>query len=962
MLVNVRLIMKKQGSHSVPPQTVIRTRRSHRTGWPSMLTCVGRLCGWLVVLLLLGMPLDAIAQGKIAGRVLDADTGDPLPGVNVVIDGLQQGTITDLDGNYIIVNVRPGEYTLVFSFIGFQTQRISNIRVVTGQTTRYNIEMREEIIQGEEVVVVAERPLVQKDLTASKKTVSAEEIDALPVEGFLGVITTQAGVNQGPGGEIHIRGGRSNEVSYLVDGMSVANPFETNGLATGVAADAIQELTVISGAFNAEYGKAMSGIVNVVTKEGGDRLEGSVSVYGGDTFTSGENRDIFMTPDEVNLNAYTLETTFGGPLPFLKKLRFFTSFRRDVDDGHIFGIRRHLPSDSANFNATPIYYEIQGRPWWEYEGLFIERDPDTGNLLINEGEPLPLPGEVVSMNPRESSNFIGKLTLTPIPGSKLEYAYLTDYSKRTPFSFAYRFNPDGVAQRRDRSYNHSFHWTHTLDDRTFYTARLSFATNTFRSFLYEDPTDPRYVKDLSSIGEGTVVGFPGNNFLFGGNQKTHIRERSNSIRAKGDFVRQFGVIHEVKAGVELVLHSLDRQNFAVLFDGNLYQEPTVPDVTTPTHDEYENQRVTEFSAYAQDKLEFEDFIINAGVRFEHFNPNGDYIPDLLDPNGGLAPAETKNLVLPRLGVSFPITETGIIHFSYGHFAQMPPLRRLYDNPEFEFPKNTVPTFGNTDMRPERTVQYEFGLQQQIGEYLAFDITGYFKDIRDYLAPQTVRYSTIAGEDQYTIYLNKDYANVKGVTFALTKRRARNGLLSATLDYTFQIAEGNNDDTNAFFFNFLSGRENELEVIPLDFDQRHVLSSTVTLSRPGDFGISFIGQFGTGYPYSPLLIDQKIDQLPNSGRKPAQTKLDAHLFKEFNFDNMRLRAFVKVFNVLDRLNERFVFNDTGRATYSLNGQRGVHAAWEPYYGQAGINDLALYNTRPHYYSAPREVRLGAMLFF
>lgn len=922
-----------------------------------------RWFGLMAALLVLAwMPVDALAQGKIAGRVTDAETGDPLPGVNVVLDGLQQGTITDLDGNYIIVNVRPGDYTLVFSFVGFQTQRISEIRVTTGQTTRYNLDMREEIIQGEEVLVVAERPLVQKDLTASKKTVTAEEIDALPVEGFFGVIATQAGVNQGPGGEIHIRGGRSNEVSYLVDGLSVANPFDTNGLATGVAADAIQELTVISGAFNAEYGKAMSGIVNVVTKEGGNRFEGSVSVYGGDTFTSGENRDIFLTPDNVSVNVYTLEATLGGPLPFARKVRFFTSFRRDVDDGHIFGIRRHLPSDSANFNATPIYYEIQGRPWWEYDGVFIERDPNTGSLSVTEGDPVPLPNEVVSMNPRESSNFIGKLSLNPFPGSKLEYSYLTDFGKRTPFSFSYRFNPDGVGQSRDRSHNHSVHWTHTLDDRTFYTARLSYAKSTFRSFLYEDPNDPRYVKDLSSIGGGTVVGFPGNNFLFGGNQKGHVREESNSFRLKADFTRQFGVIHEAKGGIELALHSLDRQNFAVLFDGNLYREPTVPDVNTPTHDIYEDQSVTEFSAYLQDKLEFEDFIINAGVRFEHFNPNGDYIPDLLDPNGGLAPAETKNLVLPRLGVSFPITEKGIIHFSYGHFAQMPPLRRLYDNPEFEFPKNSVPTFGNTNMRPERTVQYEFGLQQQIGDHLAFDVTGYFKDIRDYLAPQRVRYSTIAGEDQYTIYLNKDYANVKGVTFALTKRRERNGLLSATLDYTFQIAEGNNDNANAFFFNFLSGRENELEVIPLDFDQRHIISSTVTISRPGDFGISFIGQFGTGYPYSPLLIDQKIDQLPNSGRKPAQTKLDAHLYKEFTFDTARLRAFVKVFNVLDRLNERFVFNDTGRSTYSLNGQRGVHAAWEPYYGQPGINDLAAYNTRPHYYSAPREIRVGATLFF
>ena len=90
------------------------------------------------------------------------------------------------------------------------------------------------------------------------------------------------------------------------------------------------------------------------------------------------------------------------------------------------------------------------------------------------------------------------------------------------------------------------------------------------------------------------------------------------------------------------------------------------------------------------------------------------------------------------------------------------------------------------MRPERTVQYEIGLQQQIGPNLAFDITGFFKDIRDYLASQRIRFSTIAGEDQFTIFLNRDYANVRGITFALTRRRDRGGLLSANIDYTFQF--------------------------------------------------------------------------------------------------------------------------------------------------------------------------------
>jgi hypothetical protein len=177
-----------------------------------------------------------------------------------------------------------------------------------------------------------------------------------------------------------------------------------------------------------------------------------------------------------------------------------------------------------------------------------------------------------------------------------------------------------------------------------------------------------------------------------------------------------------------------------------------------------------------------------------------------------------------------------------------------------------------------------------------------------------------------------------------------------------VAEGNNISTNAFFFNVLSGRENELELVPLSFDQRHIISSTITLTKSRNWGLSFIGQAATGYPYTPMLIDQKIDQLPNQERKPMQFKLDMQASKTLTLGGLDARAFVRVFNLLDRLNERFVFDDTGRATYSLNGQRGTHASWEPFYGQLGINDLDTYNTRPQYFSAPREVRVGLMVNF
>ena len=898
----------------------------------------------------------AFGQGKIAGNVRDTGTGETLIGVSIRIQGTTRGTTTDEEGNYVLLNLRPGLYILEFTYVGYALQRVTDIKVTSGQTTRIDVELQEAIVEGEELVVQAERPLVQKDLTASKKTVIAEEIEALPVESLFGVLATTAGVTTGASGELHVRGGRSNEISYLVDGLAVANPFNTNGINTRVAIDAIEELTVISGAFNAEYGKAMSAVVNLVTKEGGDRFDGSLSVYGGDYLTS--NEDIFFLPGGVDLNTTTIEASLSGPIPVGPRVRFLVSGRYDNNEGHLYGIRQHLPSDSANFNNSPWYYEIHGKPWWEYADSTVILQDGT----VVQGGGLPLPNEKVAMNPSSRFNVLSKLSLRPARQMQVEYSYLIDNSLSRGFSFGYRYNPDGVARQRRRNQNHSLHFTHTLSERAFYTMKLSWAKAAYKYFLYEDPEDPRYVKDVGGIGGGNVTGFPGNNFLFGGNQKSHIYEDSQSLRVKGDYTQQLGITHELKVGGEVQSHSLSRENFVVLFDGNQYRQPTVEPVENPSHDRYENQRVLEMGLYAQDKLEFDNFIINAGLRFERFDPNGRYIPDLLNPNGDLAPATTKNLLLPRLGVSFPITERGIIHFSYGHFAQMPSLRNLYVNPEFEFPKGSAPTFGNTNLRPERTVQYEIGVQQQLGQHLAVHLTGYFKDIRDYMALQLVRYSTIAGEDLYNVYLNKAYANVTGITLSLTKRRAPNGFLAATVDYTFQIAEGSDDDANRFFFNHLSGRENELEIVPLPFDQRHVLSSTVTISRSRSWGISFNGQFATGYPYSPLILDQNVDLPTRSGRKPSKLKLDVHLYKEFTFGRMRLRTFGKVFNLLDRLDENFVFNDTGRATYSLSEQRNLHATWEPNYSLPGIHTLSEYDTRPHWYSSPRQVRVGITLSF
>ncbi len=206
-----------------------------------MVRCVGWIGLWL---LLSALPLQAQTTGKITGRVTDAQTGDPLPGVNVVILETQQGASSDADGYYVILNVRPGTYTLRASMIGFTPQVVQDVRVQINLTTEVNFTLQEETIVGQEVVVTATRPLVQRDLTATAAAVSREELAVLPVENFTDVVNLQAGVVEG-----HFRGGRIGEVAYLVDGVQ-SNDVYDRSFAFQVENNAIREIEVITGTFN----------------------------------------------------------------------------------------------------------------------------------------------------------------------------------------------------------------------------------------------------------------------------------------------------------------------------------------------------------------------------------------------------------------------------------------------------------------------------------------------------------------------------------------------------------------------------------------------------------------------------------------------------------------------------------------------------------------------------------------
>ena len=441
-------------------------------------------------------------------------------------------------------------------------------------------------------------------------------------------------------------------------------------------------------------------------------------------------------------------------------------------------------------------------------------------------------------------------------------------------------------------------------------------------------------------------------------QMWHFRRSTDTSQGLFDLTSQLTNSHQVKLGLEFKQHDLWMHEYEIVTDG---AQRISPD-STFNNNEY-THRPTEYSAYIQDKMEFESLIVNAGLRLDYFNSDGQVLLDYSDPeHSPTEKVKATTQISPRLGLAYPITDQGVIHVSYGHFFQTPPLDYLYLNPEFELyplqstitppPKTALNLLGNAALKPQITVMYEIGLQQQLSQDFALDVTTFRKDIRNLLGTEVHRLTT---GNYYARYINRDYANVKGVTLSLEKRQAQ-GIsgIGGSVDYTYMVARGNASDPNDAFLNAQAERETLKKMAPLDWDRTHQLNATLSFGIPENYTISLIGRAATGFPYTAVYGAEAY--VENGARKPMIYKFDLYCYKTLKFAGLKYTLFARVFNLFDRLNEQEVFPETGRAGYSLT------PFWQSYLHPLGINELEDYFVRPDFYDAPREIQVGVTLDF
>ncbi len=945
----------------------------------SILTrCVAVLLG-----LCLCIPtLFAGTSGKISGTVRDSRTKEPLPGVNLIVEGTTLGASSSIDGRYVILNVPPGRHKVMASLIGYRRFEVNELRVSVDFTTPLDIDLVEGSVELDAVVIQAERsPLIRQDLTNPVASISSEAIEALPVTDISEVIGLQAGITVDDDGSIHIRGGLGNEIAYTLNGMNINNPYG-NTRSVGVATNAVREVSVSSGTFSAEYGSALSGVVNYVTRDGGSRWAGSAKYYTGDHVSS--HKDLFFNIDNFNpANVNRTEFTIGGPVVG-DNLMFFASGVYNWSGGHLYGQRIYLPTDSylsrEGFPSDDPRRGTASSPY--YFGPVGHDTTDTVGLPGGDGS-------TVSLNWSRSYNIQGNLSWRVFPEMKLKYEFIVNFDESPDVNpFAARYKPDGIALERYEGYMHAVEFTHTVSPSMFYTVKGSFITDKGRSWAYDSPTDPRYVPSFYSRT------FPNTSYLTGGTDPDRFSRKTETLAGKVDLVAQLFGNHEVKAGIEVRSHHLTVESYTLQFrdpndpsaepsftnaigNGNVFL-PYIPTVEGG-YTAYDRKPL-QMAAYVQDKIElFQSIILNLGVRYEYFDPaaryNNNLSQEVTDSNttfiqANLADASVKHMVSPRISVSYPITDQGTIRFSYGHFYQIGSLSSLYSNPNFRAPQGSTPSFGNPDVRPQKSVQYELGLQQGLTEDLKIELSGYYKDVRDYIYSQRV--ITARGDKQYNLLTNLSYANTRGISISLLKRRSVDDLLSATLDYTFQVAEGNRTQpTDEIFFNEQQGRLSQTYLVPLSFDRSHTITSTVSLSQPNDWSVSMIGYLRTGTPYTPEFPSNviPISFVQNSDRQPMQWNVDLKVEKFFTFGPFSYSVFVQVDNLFDAQNELYVYVNSGRALYNisqtlqpelLSDLRNRITRDDP--GMIPLSGVDNYYANPGNISTPRLIRVGASILF
>jgi hypothetical protein len=985
---------------------------------------------FLLILSLFPLLLQAGTRGRIKGKVVDLQTGEALIGANVTVVGTTAGSATDASGEFLVQNLEAGVYTIRASYLGYQTITISNIRVNADLTAYVNVELPNEDIQVGTVEIVAQKPLIQKDNTNAVRITTSEDIEAIPARGVNSIIALSPGVTSF-NGDIYIRGGRKDEVGYYLEGISITNPM-TGGRAVSLNQDALEEIQVQSGGYTAEFGGANAGIIRTSLKTGGSQLQASYE-YITDNITFKSRDDAY--DGEKRLGAYWYgyneqSASLSGQL-FTDKLKFFINgnyiYQRDDDRQAWSGLNLGwVKNPTGTKDSVYIDYPAGARPKHQRDDYGF-----TGSLTAEITSNLKLRATGVVnkttsdylddsdllyvMNDRVGQ-YVGNngsfsLKLTHVINPKVFYEITGGYFYQD-FKYWDRYLKDDIWSYGDSvaNANAGVGWTRSGKDiaagnigRYYNPATLNVLTYSFYQPNYV-PVSYSKADRKSYTLSGSLSWMIGkeHSFKLGGEYNSYVmRGWGLGLATRGialslkNYKAAYPSLSEDEAKVKLLKNNYGVNNYGYDFLGNELDD-----------DEFFGARKPVFAAfYLQDKIEYEDIIINAGLRYDYINIDSKMYKDPQRPDLAVNPdtyeiipegwtdVPSFSAVSPRIGVSFPVTNRTVFHAQWGKFVQQPELSDIYRgylNAAWRI--NSGYFFGASsgqNVRPTRTTQYEIGFSQELTSFLSFDITGYYKDIKDQVVYIYQSVAVNADATAYASLTNGDFATTKGIEISLTMRRYER--LSAQANISFQDAQGTgsfpNSNRGIVGSPVVAGQVyTPVYISPLEYNNG--LKANVNLDYRFDknessallrgLGASVLITYSSGHPYT--LGDGKSSDIGYSGSTtsdartraalealnasttPANFRVDLRVDKTFEiFDRLNANIYVQVINLFDKKNVQQVYLKTGSAETDgfLNTPSESAKLIETYGSQYPL----LYQGMLNYdglYGQARQIRLGIRL--
>ena len=910
----------------------------------------------MLICVFLAMPsafTRAGTTGKIAGKVTDKNTGEALIGANIAIEGTTLGGVADVHGNFVILNVPPGIFKINASMLGYRNFTVSHVRVEIDRTVRLDLALEQEALLGEEVTITAERPVVQEDVSTSVAAISKEEVEALPLTNVNQVVGLQAGVEAG----LVIRGGSADEALFLVDGATLRDP-RTNQPISGIPLSAVQEISIERGGFNAEYGQVRSGIVNVVTKEGGrSGYSGTITMK----YSPPSPKYFGISPYDPNsmwLRPYldpavALTGTQNGAWDA------YTQRQYPTFDGWNAISQQLLSDDDPSNDLSPA--GAQRLFEWQHRKREVTDQPDY-NLDAGLGGPVPFIGKslgdlrffasyrnnremlLVPLTREDYYDYDGSLRLTSdiTPTMKLnlggtlgkshniavngsEQISSTDYI-RTPFQIADQvdlfpfttsarvFSDSYYSLAEVKHYSAAAKLTHVLNSRTFYEASIEHVSRKYATAptALRDTTKsyeivPGYFADEAPFGWSPLpqTGI-GDGMLFGGHTST-ARDASkiSSTAFKFDLTSQVGFTHQFKTGLEVVYNDLNVDYGTV-------------NLVFPESNNYASWHETPLRAalYVQDKIETKGFIANLGLRLDYNDPSTQWIDvdpfdksfysSRYDPATPFStqPARSELLFSPRLGISHPITVNSKLFFNYGHFNQLPTYEQIFRLSRGAF--SQVLNIGDPNLALARTVSYELGYDHALFNAYLIQLAAFYHDIVE--QQDVATYISADASIRYERANNNSYEDIRG--FELTLRKTTGRWWNGFANYTYRVTSSGRFGTGEVYEDPSQQRDYDLRTDE-QYQSRPVpqpyARANLNFFTPANYGPEVLGGNLLGNWNLNVLADWRAgafavhpDDITNVARLEMKDwfNIVLRLSKTFSYGNSRLAFLMDVNNLLN----------------------------------------------------------------